>query len=103
MKVKLKTKYIEAEAELRVAKYPNGRKAIYFVDAETKEELLIATTNLPNHRLPPGHVFIKDYSENEGILSEMIRLGLCKPSAKTAASGFVEIPMVELTLPEEYK
>ena len=49
--------------------YANSRKVIELFEAETGEPFCVATVNIPDAFLLKQEVVIKDYSENEGILS----------------------------------
>lgn len=41
-------------------------------------------------------MFIKDYSENEGLLKQLVDKGFVQEIGATVRSGFVEIPEVKL-------
>ncbi len=49
--------------------YADGdNKAIELVHEETGEPIAIATVNLPDHGQSENTVFVKNYSENEGMV-----------------------------------
>lgn len=48
-------------------KYGNGRTAIELIGAGSGEPIAVATVNLPQQPLKQTEVFIKEYSENEGM------------------------------------
>lgn len=48
--------------------YSNYRTSLLLVDEHTGEPIIIATTNLIDEPLEKDEVFIKDWSENEGVL-----------------------------------
>jgi hypothetical protein len=50
--------------------------------------------------LPKNHVAIKDYSENEGMFAQLIEKGIVRDTGKRVRSGFVEIPVGEILVPE---
>ncbi|QNJ55984.1 hypothetical protein SEA_RASPUTIA_94 [Microbacterium phage Rasputia] len=55
------------------------------------------TTNLePAYSANPGCVFVKDYSENEGLLAAFEELGWMKATGRKELSGWVAVPEVEL-------
>lgn len=56
----------------------NDRTALKIIDDHNDypELVAIATANLPNESLEPDEVFIKDWSENEGVLNDLIEMGL---------------------------
>lgn len=70
--------------------YRDGNLAIVIEDENTFERIAVATVNVGM----PG-VFIKDYSENEGMLKQLVKKGLVKEIGSTI-SGYVEIPEVTL-------
>ena len=49
--------------------------------------------------VPPDCVLVKDYSENNGMLGELARLGLVEPTGQTYRSGVVAIPEARLLGP----
>lgn len=59
------------------------------------EPLATASVWVPG--LGQDQIGVKDYSENEGMLDELLRLGLVFPPRRTVASGFVQIPVCTLT------
>lgn len=81
---------------VELGKYPNGNISILLHDEETGESAL-ATTNLAQ-KLPEGHVYIKDYSENEGMLTCLIKHRIVRGLKGIVRSGFVEIPVCELLI-----
>ena len=46
----------------------------------------------------PNHALIKNWFENEGILEEMVRLGICKDTGTLVPTGMTNFNLVELTL-----
>jgi len=46
--------------------------------------------------LGDDEIFIKNYSENKGILDDLIRLGIVSNPIGHVTSGFVEIPKCKL-------
>jgi hypothetical protein len=56
----------------------NGRIALKIIDESEgyRETVAIATVNLPDEPLEPDEVFIKDWSENEGVLKDLIAMGI---------------------------
>jgi hypothetical protein len=72
-----------------------GRAAIVLWDNEYDEIGLVATVNLPDDRLEKNQTFIKDYSENTGMLRTLEAAGIVKDTGLRTHSGFVEVPIVE--------
>jgi hypothetical protein len=92
---------------LLVAQYGNGRLALTlevpFNDLEEGETyfepLAVCTVNLPDAALPRDEIFVKDYSENEGMSDWMIAQDIIMPEPEGfTESGYVTIPRYKLTL-----
>ena len=60
----------------------------------------MATINLPDQPLEPGQVFIKDYSENAGMLAALEQAGFVKATGESIQAGFAQIPKASLLSPE---
>lgn len=78
------------------------RIAIMLIDAETKEPIADATSNLPTFPLKPYEVLIKNYSENEGILQALIDGGILKDTGITISTGFVKLNLCNLLVEPEF-
>jgi hypothetical protein len=79
--------------------------AIILFDHKTGEQIAKATVNLPGKQPTPGFVFIKDWSENEGMYQALLDAGLIGETMIEHGSGFVmvkECPMTEKTLQLEH-
>lgn len=86
----------------QVRQYPNNRLGIqlfsYAEDNQFIEPWATATVNLPDQPLNPGEVFIKDYSENAGLLELLVRAKIIEPRPlKAVPSGFVTVTAHKLT------
>jgi hypothetical protein len=81
------------------SKYANGRTALILNDAHNGEQIAVATVNLPDVACGPNQVFIKDYSENEGMLAALEAAGVVKATGQTVNSGYVSVPCAELLPP----
>lgn len=44
----------------------------------------------------PGCVFVKDYSENEGILDAFVKKGWLRVTGRTVRSGYVSVPEAQV-------
>lgn len=84
---------------VRKRQHDNGRPALQLIDAEDGSPIATATVNLPDVALGRNQVAIKDYSENEGILSALVAAGVVKPTGEMVRSGYVEVPICELQPP----
>lgn len=90
------TKYLaETPAMIKIGRYSNNRTALQLVSS-TGEPLLTATVNLPNQELPENQVFIKNYSENTGILAVLQEKNIISLVDRQINSGFDWIDVAEL-------
>lgn len=65
---------------------------------DIEEPFATLTVNLPEHELPEGQVFIKDYAENEGFADWAAEAGIIEPQSEGFVhSGFVTIHRYRLT------
>ena len=78
-------------------RYSNGRIALSLVDDEGP--VATATVNLVDDLSGPNTVFIKDHSENAGLLAALEAAGVVKATGRTVRSGFVDVPVCELQPP----
>jgi hypothetical protein len=53
---------------------------------------------MPDVKLAPDEVIIKNYSENEGMYEAMLEAGYISPALRTVESGFIEVPVVKLLI-----
>ena len=84
---------------LHFPSYNNGRKAIQLIGKEDGEPIATATVNLRDEPLAPDTVFIKDYSENNGMLATLVKAGIVSEPLRYVLSGFVKIPVCKLLIP----
>jgi hypothetical protein len=54
--------------------------------------LATITVHLTHATPNPGCVWIKDWSENAGMLEELERLGIVERTGRVEKSGYVEVP-----------
>jgi len=93
--LKISAKYIDEEnACVRKATYPNGSTALRLLtpDGETLAVATVALDILPDE----GNVFIKNWSENEGILESLQDAGVVGPVIRELPTGFVKAQEVKL-------
>ena len=77
--------------------YSSGERAgLDFVDSHG-EQIAVLTVNVPElGAFPANIVAIKDYSENEGVLAQLVALGIVEPTGDVVRSGFVRIPLAKI-------
>jgi hypothetical protein len=86
--------------DVEFGRYQNNRVAIELVDPITGECGAVATVNIPEADLPPGEVFIKTWSENEGILTALADAGIVKKTGKAIPIGWVYADIAVLLVPD---
>ena len=86
---------------LKFGQYANGRTAIQLFDTADHEPVCTATVNVPEVELPEGYVFIKNYSENEGILETLVAAGIIDPPTIMKGIGQVMVHGCKLNVDPE--
>ena len=94
-------KFKEWECELQFGKYSNGATALQLIDAEDGQPIATASVNLvgQSEHLDPDEVFIKDWSENEGMLDALIESGVISKPILAAPTGFVSSHLCKILIP----
>jgi hypothetical protein len=89
IKVPINARYIKGQALLLIGEYRDGTPAIQGVDPETEEPLFTASVRLGE---PPsdGCLWLKGWSENEGIPESLVAAGVVKLTGRTGPTGFCE-------------
>ena len=90
--------YMGERIELDFAHYSNSRTAIQ-LNTMDGEPMAIATVNVAADVPAKNCVFVKDYSENEGMLQWLIENGIVRKTGKVVKCGFVMVPEAELLEP----
>lgn len=90
-----KVKFMRWLCTIEERRYGNGRLALELVDSKG-EPVAVATVNVPGSPLADDEVFIKDYSENEGMLDSLVAAGIVERTGKSVQSGFISIPVAKL-------
>lgn len=91
-------KYKKWEVELIVGKYNNGRIALQLIDTEDGIPVATCTVNLPEEELEEDETFIKNWSENKGMLDWLKTQEIVKEVVGHAKTGFVQAPKVKLNM-----
>lgn len=70
---------------------PRSRIAMTLVDERTRIEgpLMSCCVNFPELTPREGHVWIKDWSENEGLLNALVAADIGMVTGRSHATGFV--------------
>ena len=98
MQVKLKTRWLPEDVyEVRLrGSYVDGSPA--FILERNGEPWMQFTIYLAGEHLNPGHIFIKDYGENEGIIEALAEAGLIEPVGRVAV-GYTSIARARMLEP----
>lgn len=102
----MKVKFRHWDCVVEFAKYRNGRTAICLVDERDDESVATASVNIEacsddqwesfadELNVDPNRlVFIKDYSENEGMLDALVSQGVVENTDIRIETGFVTVPL----------
>ncbi len=82
----------QGTAELQFHKYGNGRVALVLHDDEVGR-ITALSCNLPDTDLDDGEFVAKDYSENEGMIEDLIAQDVFVDTGKRVDSGHVTMPI----------
>jgi hypothetical protein len=92
-------RFLGSDCVIEKRRYANGRPALVLNEAGSGELFAVATVNLPDVPAAPNQVFIKDYSENEGILAVVEAAGVVKSMNVRISTSFASLPICELLPP----
>jgi hypothetical protein len=84
--------------EIIKKQYQNKRTALIAVNITTGEELCTCSVNIPEYPLDEEDIIIKDYSENEGVLDDLITKGIVSEPIDWITSGHVLVPICKLLI-----
>jgi hypothetical protein len=89
LKIMVDTKYIHEEVVLEFCQYDNKRTAIraYALDGDP---MFTATVNIPNETPAKDCVFLKGWSENEGLPEALVKAGVVKLTGRKVTTGYTE-------------
>lgn len=100
--VHLTTAFLDEEVDIFLSEYMDGSGNLaLFANSTCGEPMAVMTVNVPNYAAPAGHVVIKDYSENEGMMYALVVAGVIAPPKETVQVGFAEGSVCKLLLTEE--
>ena len=81
-----------------VASYYSNEKRKAMMLVENGEIVAVATVNMPDYPCEKDQVYVKNYSENRGILQTLINNKIVFPNLVNELGGrFVNIPLMRLT------
>lgn len=93
-----KVKWNGEELSVQFGSYASGHTLIQLFDAEGMPYAR-ATVNIPTEELGEKEVFIKNYSENEGVLSALIEAGIVEDTGRRVTTGYVQVPVCKILVP----
>ena len=97
-----KVKFKKWNCIVEKKQYINGRIALMLTDEETGEPVATASVNIEEYRMSDrskkDHTFIKDYSENEGMLEALIKAGIVEHTGLQFPIGFVKASLVKVLI-----
>tara|TARA_R100001086_G_C11744559_1_gene233499 strand:+ start:170 stop:526 length:357 start_codon:yes stop_codon:yes gene_type:complete len=88
------TKYSKEEGMLYLGTYSDGSLGIQVIGVESKQPLYTMTVwlEIPHQSSDPLAMWIKDYSENEGVAESLEKAGIIELTGYEGPSGFVMVP-----------
>jgi hypothetical protein len=99
----------EWEVDFGVHRYPDGTPAlelwrVYPDGVRREDDFAIASVRMPDTSPAPGHVFIKAWSENTGILDALVEGNVIEviPGVREY-SGYVSAPLCRVLIPDAGK
>ena len=88
----MKAKFFTWDCDVNFKLYENLRLAILLTDPKDDSPIATASINLPDEELDEDAVFVKEYSENAGMVKTLQDANvITNEIVKTANSGFVTI------------
>ena len=93
---------------LYIAHYSDGNTALSMYDTEDGSAIACVSINLvdddgnvePELLEDRALIYLKDYSENEGMLDLLIEEGIVERTGRYRQSGYIEAPLVRIIDPE---
>ena len=107
-----RVKFSSWDCEVIPARYRNGIIALKLVEWEDgyPVPIAVATVNLEDYEdeildaisvTGNNYTFIKDYSENEGMLDALVKAGIVSEPLGFYHTGYVTCPLVEVLIDVE--
>lgn len=99
--IQSKMKYYDGDIVVSLTKYLDGTTAIIFNEpngAPLAKASVNMTEHLPDELIPVPHeiTFIKDYSENEGVLDTLLDADLVETVGIPVSTGHVTVQAVKI-------
>lgn len=88
------------DVEVKLGQYADGSTALQLID-RWEGPLATATVCLAQYGVVPEEIAIKTWSENEGLLEELVKVGLIELTGREWRVGEYGVRAVEARLTEE--
>ena len=89
--------FMDWKCNPKAARYTNGgRRALALYDVVDGEPVATVTVNLPEDSCDEDEIFVKDYSENTGMVTALLDAKLVERPHRYVRSGFVSVPVCRL-------
>ena len=85
------------DVAIETGRYPNDRLAVQLV--EGGDDFATVSVNLPEEAVGPNEFAFKNYSENEGLLEELLRAKVIELTGRVTRSML--LPICRLTEPKK--
>ena len=89
MIVHITSRHLDKEVELFFEHYRDDTTAITAISLQGEPEF-VATVSIPNEKPREGCVFLKGWSENEGIPEALAKAGVVRLTGRKVKAGFCE-------------
>ena len=97
MKTIKRVNYKGYECNLITSRYFHGdRVALHLIDVNG-EPVAVCSVNLDDP-LGENEIFIKDYSENEGMADFLVKEGIVELTGERVQTGYVSVPKCRLLI-----
>jgi hypothetical protein len=87
----------------QIGEYTNSQTALELIDTLDGSPVLIASISVPEIALGKHELIIKDYSENEGVLSFLVENNIIRLLGRHIATGLITAEIVELLAEYHWK
>lgn len=79
--------FIGYKCRIEFSQYQQGTAKLQLWDVLSHAPCATATVNIPGVHLEEDEVIIKNYAENAGMLSALVRAGVVAPTGRTVPVG----------------
>ena len=98
MKVTIGAKHIKGTVDLKLGKYMLDNSIAIHCFSLDGEPLFTATVCIQDEKPPDGFVFLKGWSESEGIPEALEKAGIVRLTGRTIPTGYCEVQEARLLI-----